>query len=140
MRETSSSWMASVRNNASGGISLPGGIHFFSIAATEGSYGRVAYRPPCHDPAGPARPALGPAGAWELRDGSAPTFRELQARCENVSSSVLNDRLRELRDAGIVAGKPGAGYRLTTEGHDLLSALAPIDAWAQRWATRTQRR
>ncbi len=75
---------------------------------------------------------------WELRDGSAPTFRELQARCGNVSSSVLNDRLGELRDGGIVASEPGAGYRLTPEGHDLLSALAPIDAWARRWAQRTR--
>jgi DNA-binding HxlR family transcriptional regulator len=76
---------------------------------------------------------------WELRDGSAPTFRELQARCGDISSSVLNDRLAELRVAEIVASEPGAGYRLTNEGHHLLSALAPIDAWAQRWAKRTQR-
>ena len=39
---------------------------------------------------------------WELRDGGGLTFRELQARCAEVSSSVLNDRLRELREAGIV--------------------------------------
>src|SRR6202035_4396571 len=37
---------------------------------------------------------------WELRDGSALTFRQLQARCGDISSSVLNDRLRELREAG----------------------------------------
>jgi DNA-binding HxlR family transcriptional regulator len=76
---------------------------------------------------------------WELRDGSAPTFRELQARCGNISSSVLNDRLGELREAGIVASEPGGGYRLTTEGHRLLTVLAPVDAWAKRWAKRTQR-
>ena len=73
---------------------------------------------------------------WELRDGSAPTFRELQARCGDVSSSVLTDRLRELRDAGIVAAKHGGGYRLTPDGHGLLRALKPVDAWAKQWAKR----
>jgi len=61
----------------------------------------------------------------------------LQARCGDVSSSVLNDRLGELRDAGIVSSQPGGGYRLTAEGDQLLGALAPLDAWAKRWAKRT---
>ena len=74
---------------------------------------------------------------WELRDGSRPTFRELQTRCGEISSSVLNDRLRELREAGIVDGGQGGGYRLTDEGRELLGALAPIDAWARRWGGRT---
>jgi DNA-binding HxlR family transcriptional regulator len=74
---------------------------------------------------------------WELRDGEALTFRELQARCGGVSSSVLNDRLRELRDAAIVATEPAAGgYRLTAEGAELLRALEPLSTWAKRWATR----
>ncbi len=76
---------------------------------------------------------------WELRHGQALTFRELQARCDDISSSVLNDRLRELRDAGIVIPETGAGYRLSTEGHELLAALAPLDGWAKRWARRTAR-
>jgi DNA-binding HxlR family transcriptional regulator len=76
---------------------------------------------------------------WELRDGAAPTFRQLQAQCGDISSSVLNDRLRELRDAGIVTTSHASGYHLTAEGHSLLSALAPLDAWANRWATRTTR-
>jgi DNA-binding HxlR family transcriptional regulator len=75
---------------------------------------------------------------WELRDGSALTFRELQARCGDISSSVLNDRLGDLRDARIVASDPGGGYRLTAEGRGLLAAIAPIDAWAKRWARRMQ--
>jgi DNA-binding HxlR family transcriptional regulator len=73
---------------------------------------------------------------WELRDEGVPTFRELQARCGHISSSVLNERLRELREAGIVAEPVGRGYRLTDEGHGLLQALAPIDAWSRRWAER----
>jgi DNA-binding HxlR family transcriptional regulator len=73
---------------------------------------------------------------WELRDGGALTFRELQARCGEISSSVLNDRLRELRDAEIVVVQPGSGYQLTAEGRDLLVALAPLDDWARAWGKR----
>ena len=76
---------------------------------------------------------------WELRDGSAVTFRELQSRCGDISSSVLNDRLRELREAKI-AGRTAGGYRLTAEGRDLLAALEPLDAWAKQWARRMGRR
>src|ERR1700761_5668950 len=51
---------------------------------------------------------------WELRDG-ALSFRQRQARGGAISSSVLNQRLAELREAGIVdAG--GDGYTLTDEG------------------------
>jgi DNA-binding HxlR family transcriptional regulator len=76
---------------------------------------------------------------WELRDGSSPTFRDLQARCGDISSSVLSDRLRELREAGILSADEGGGYRLTQEGAGLLSALEPLDAWARRWAKRSGR-
>jgi DNA-binding HxlR family transcriptional regulator len=75
---------------------------------------------------------------WELLDDDAPTFRDLQARCGDISSSVLNDRLHELRAAGIVTAE-ASGYRLSGEGQDLLEALAPIDAWAKRWAKRVSR-
>jgi DNA-binding HxlR family transcriptional regulator len=71
---------------------------------------------------------------WELRDGPVATFRELQARCGDISSSVLNDRVRELREAGIVAS--AGPYELTAEGAKLLDALAPLDAWAKRWGPR----
>jgi DNA-binding HxlR family transcriptional regulator len=69
---------------------------------------------------------------WELRDGSL-TFRELQARCEDMSSSVLNQRLRELRDANIVTFAQGRGYSLGEQGHALLTALAPLSTWAGQW-------
>jgi DNA-binding HxlR family transcriptional regulator len=73
---------------------------------------------------------------WELRTGDSCTFRELQARCAEVSSSVLNDRLHELRGAGIIAASPGSGYALTPEGLRLLQALEPLADWAKRWARR----
>jgi DNA-binding HxlR family transcriptional regulator len=73
---------------------------------------------------------------WELRS-PASSFRDLQARCDDMSSSVLSARLADLRDAGAVtAGPDGAGYELTSEGLKLLEALEPLDAWAKRWAGR----
>jgi DNA-binding HxlR family transcriptional regulator len=76
---------------------------------------------------------------WELRDGDdVPTFRELQARCGDISSSVLSERVRELRDAGIVDAEAKGGYRLTNEGRKLLEVLGPIDAWAKRWSARAR--
>ena len=73
---------------------------------------------------------------WELREQPAATFRDLQMRCGNVSSSVLNERLRELREARILAARDPSGYELTAEGRRLLQALAPIDEWATRWGAR----
>ena len=68
---------------------------------------------------------------WELRDGPLQ-FRALQERCAGMSSSVLNQRLRELRTAGIVELGEG-GYQLTAEGRGLRDAFGPLDAWAKRW-------
>jgi DNA-binding HxlR family transcriptional regulator len=71
---------------------------------------------------------------WELRDGPL-SFRHAQARCDAISSSVLNDRLAELRAAGIVEASAD-GYRLTPEGRELLALYPPLEAWAERWAER----
>jgi DNA-binding HxlR family transcriptional regulator len=73
---------------------------------------------------------------WELRNGPLQ-FRPLQERCDGMSSSVLNQRLAELRTAGIVASAKD-GYRLTSEGERLLEAFPPLNAWAERWAQRTR--
>jgi len=71
---------------------------------------------------------------WELREGPLG-FRALQERCAGMSSSVLSQRLRELRSAGIV-DLAGGAYVLSGEGRELLGLLAPLDAWAGRWASR----
>ncbi len=75
---------------------------------------------------------------WELRQ-EAPSFRALQARCHDVSSSVLSQRLAALREAGIAGPGESGGYALTPEGRALLEALAPMDRWARRWAERQGR-
>ena len=74
---------------------------------------------------------------WELR-GEALQFRTLQARCGGVSSSVLNQRLAELRAAGIVE-RGAAGYVLSGEGATLLGELEPLQEWAERWERRSLR-
>jgi len=66
---------------------------------------------------------------WELRDGPL-TFRAIQDACEQVSPTVLNTRLRELKDTGIVENTEN-GYALTEQGRALRKALAPLYRWAE---------
>lgn len=74
---------------------------------------------------------------WELRQAPAG-FRELQRRCERMSSSVLSTRLDELTAARLLTlDGDGDGYRLTRLGNELVEALSPLDAWSRRWATET---
>ena len=72
---------------------------------------------------------------WELRDGPL-TSRALRAACDEVSPSVLQARLTDLREAGIVSLEPGEGYALTPLGHEMRAAFAPLYAFAERWADR----
>jgi DNA-binding HxlR family transcriptional regulator len=72
---------------------------------------------------------------WELREGPL-TFRALRTACGEISPSVLNDRLAELRAAGVVAPPGEAGYALTDEGRALIQALGGLQDWAERWARR----
>lgn len=65
---------------------------------------------------------------WELRPGPA-SFRELRARAGGVSSSVLNDRLRDLRDAGVVEHRAGEGYALTAMGAGLADRIVAVYRW-----------
>jgi DNA-binding HxlR family transcriptional regulator len=69
---------------------------------------------------------------WTLREGPL-TFRALQQGTGGVTASVLNTRLRELREAEIVTTGPD-GYTLTELGRAMLTAAEPLDAWADRWA------
>ena len=73
---------------------------------------------------------------WELSQRGL-TFRDLQAACGNISPTILNTRLAELRDADIVAAT-NAGYELTTEGKALLKEFIGLHTWAERWAKRSR--
>src|SRR3954452_22528732 len=68
---------------------------------------------------------------WELRQG-ALTSRALRKACDDVSPTVLQARMAELRQAGFVELVP-SGYRLTERGKELLSTLLPLHRFAERW-------
>lgn len=69
---------------------------------------------------------------WELGQGPA-TFRVLRARCDDVSPTLLNQRLKDLRELALVdLGE--AGYALTDHGMALARKLASLDSWAGEWA------
>jgi len=70
---------------------------------------------------------------WTLCEEGPCTFRDLQARCETISPSVLNTRLKELREAGFV-DHAGAGYRATESGREVYQHLVPLGAWSKVWA------
>ncbi|WP_369252122.1 winged helix-turn-helix transcriptional regulator [Streptomyces sp. R41] len=74
---------------------------------------------------------------WELHRSGAPIgFRDLQRRCDDMSSSVLSTRLRELREAGIAAPTAQSAWHLTPLGEDLVTAMGPLLEWSRAWAER----
>jgi len=83
---------------------------------------------------------LGRRGAlrvlWELR-GQPLTFRALQAAAE-MNPGSLNTRLKELRAMDVV-DHAGEGYLLTAQGRSLMTALEPLQVWADGWAREADR-
>jgi DNA-binding HxlR family transcriptional regulator len=82
---------------------------------------------------------LGRRGAlrllWELRDGHPQSFRLLRDSAGGMSPSVLNTRMKELREAALVELKEG-GYQLTPAGRELIKQLKPLHRWAEDWAAQ----
>jgi DNA-binding HxlR family transcriptional regulator len=72
---------------------------------------------------------------WELRE-PAESFRALRGRCDDVSSSVLWQRVNELKEAGLVDAPADQGLQLTPLGVSLLESFVPLQAFAERWAAR----
>lgn len=69
---------------------------------------------------------------WNLQNGPS-TFRELQERCESISPSILNDRIKDLREADIVE-RTLDGYQLTQRGKVLIELLLPFKDWSLVWS------
>lgn len=69
---------------------------------------------------------------WQLSSGPM-TFRQLQESCESVSPTVLNKRLKELKESGVLA-RGDSGYQLTGTGQELFALLHPFGDWSKRWA------
>ena len=65
---------------------------------------------------------------WELR-GPSRTFRALREACDDVSPSSLNQRIRDLRELGVVESKAD-GYALTSSGRRLGAVLLTLCEWA----------
>ena len=73
---------------------------------------------------------------WELRDGPL-TSRALRIACDDASPTVMQARLTELREAGLVELLAGDGYRLTALGRELMESFLPLHQFAERWSRRT---
>jgi DNA-binding HxlR family transcriptional regulator len=70
---------------------------------------------------------------WELRDGPLGA-RALLSRCDQMSSSVLYQRLTELAAARLITRDEAGAYALTELGGALGPALGALDSWAQDWS------
>lgn len=69
---------------------------------------------------------------WELRDERL-TFRQLRKRCDDVSPTSLNLRLKELRDLHLLDhDENGFGY--TKWGQELGDQLLVLNRWSLKWA------
>ena len=72
---------------------------------------------------------------WELREGPL-TSRALRTACDDASPTVMQARLSELREAGLVELLSGDGYCLTSLGRELMESFLPLHRFAERWAKR----
>jgi len=70
---------------------------------------------------------------WELRDGSL-TSRALRTACDEASPTVMQARLSELREAGLLELAQGDGYGLTELGKELNQTFIPLQRFAERWS------
>ena len=64
------------------------------------------------------------------------TSRALRTACDEASPTVMQARLSELREAGLVELLPGDGYRLTALGRELMESFLPLHRFAERWSKR----
>ncbi|MCP3921659.1 MAG: helix-turn-helix transcriptional regulator [Desulfobacterales bacterium] len=69
---------------------------------------------------------------WNLSRGPQ-TFRGLQNACETISPSILNSRIKELKQA-LIVDRSLEGYHLTPLGEELFTLLKPFGAWSINWA------
>ncbi|MCY1550035.1 HxlR-like helix-turn-helix [compost metagenome] len=75
---------------------------------------------------------------WELRDGPLSS-RALRSASGDISPTVLQSRVNELRAAGIIASRDN-GYSLTPLGEELSAAFLPLYRFAGKWADSLEAR
>lgn len=66
-------------------------------------------------------------------------FSVLQRGMPRISPTVLNKRLKELEERGVIATRPlkgqrGYEYRLTPAGRELSAVVEALAVWGMRWA------
>jgi DNA-binding HxlR family transcriptional regulator len=69
---------------------------------------------------------------WEL-GATRANFRALRLKCDDVSPTLLNKRLKQLRELGLI-DLDAAGFGLTEQGEELTTQLVGLGAWATKWA------
>jgi DNA-binding HxlR family transcriptional regulator len=74
---------------------------------------------------------------WELRE-QVMTSRSLREACDEASPTVLQARLSELREAGLVELGGQGGYSLTPLGRELNENFLPLHRFAERWSRRQE--
>lgn len=50
-----------------------------------------------------------------------------------MSPTALNQRLHDLRDAGIIDSAEEGGYALSALGAGLLESMGPLLHWSEKW-------
>lgn len=66
-------------------------------------------------------------------------FNDFQRSMSRISPTVLNKRLKQLEDTGIIikkrlSGQKGHEYRLTPMGRELEPVVEQVAIWGQKWA------
>lgn len=69
---------------------------------------------------------------WELR-GERLSFRQLRTRCDDVSPTSLNTRLKEMRELNLI-DLDTEGFGPTQWGRELGEHLMPLNDWSAKWA------
>ncbi len=70
---------------------------------------------------------------WELNQGPC-SFRELQSRCDDLSPTTINNRIKDLVAAGLVTKSDDVGYGLSSLGDELLEMFMPLYQFSGRWS------
>ena len=69
---------------------------------------------------------------WELSQDPC-SFRNLQQKCDNMSPTVLNHRMKELISVNLATKVVPGGYCLTDIGFELIELFHPLNSWVKKW-------
>ncbi|WP_255832322.1 helix-turn-helix domain-containing protein [Kordiimonas sp. SCSIO 12603] len=75
---------------------------------------------------------------WELQSGPQG-FRQLQKSCDNMSPSVLDRRLKELKAAQILEQTPDTMWTIAPLGLELSEKLRPLNEWSKKWQAHLEK-